>query len=184
LAINSTDILLKTILPILPNATVGEDKDGQIVIYTGLRERVTLVPFGEDVASIPKVDLIGDQYRRIFPDALANVTEDFSTVFVVLNRHDLTQDQIENLFRAIGYAFRQHFRGERLGVPVKVYGNVYAASYDITKSQSDDWLRHRDDAIEAAHTYAEHGSPIRKYYPYGQLVSGLGSDPIVVIRFA
>lgn len=32
------DDLIRAILAILPNATIGEDEDGQIVIHTGVRE--------------------------------------------------------------------------------------------------------------------------------------------------
>ena len=36
-----TDDLYRAILAILPNATIDEDLDGQLVIYTNKRETVT-----------------------------------------------------------------------------------------------------------------------------------------------
>lgn len=44
---NTVSELLAAILPILPNATLGEDGEGQIIIYTDLAEHAdTLVRFG------------------------------------------------------------------------------------------------------------------------------------------
>ena len=34
----TTDELLRALLAILPNASIGEDLDGQIVVYTNLQE--------------------------------------------------------------------------------------------------------------------------------------------------
>lgn len=45
------DDIMRSVLEILPNATVGEDSDGQVVIYTNLRTISSdghVVDMGED----------------------------------------------------------------------------------------------------------------------------------------
>ena len=90
----------------------------------------------------------------------------------------LDDEQARALFGLIGYAFRQHFRGEPMGQPERINEREWAASYDITKSASDDWFFHIDDAIAAASDYAINGTPRRKTNrggPVGsQLAPGLG----------
>ena len=45
----TTDELIRKVLLILPDAELGEDNDGQIVIYTGLTEQSagTVTPMAE-----------------------------------------------------------------------------------------------------------------------------------------
>jgi len=78
------------------------------------------------------------------------------------------------LFRSIGYAFRQHLRGESLGLPQRAAPNCWTASYDVTKSRSDDWLARLDDALADAGRYAVAGTPARKSAGDTRLNPGLG----------
>jgi hypothetical protein len=82
------------------------------------------------------------------------------------------------LFGLIGYAFREHFRGEPLGNPQRHGPNCWSGFYDITKSRSDDWLAHLDEALAAAREYAVEGTPVRtsgRKGPVGsRLAEGLG----------
>lgn len=102
---------------------------------------------------------------------------DFYAIRVEVNR-PLDDEQARQLFGLIGYAFRQHLRGESLGEPERINDRTWAAHYDVTKSASDDWLYRLDDAISAAQQYAIVGTPPRKTARGGavgsQLLPGLG----------
>lgn len=106
-----------------------------------------------------------------------NIDNDFYAIRIRADQA-LDDDDARTLFGAIGYAFAQHFRGERLGEPQRIGPNEWAAWYDITKSRSDDWLHRLDDAVTDAKRYAVEGSPPRKTSrggPIGsRLVEGLG----------
>lgn len=101
------------------------------------------------------------------------VDGDFYAIRVEADR-DLDDEEARQLFACIGYAFRQHMRGESLGFPQRIAPNAWVAWYDSTKSVSDDWFYHFDDAIGAAKVYAIDGSPPRKTKGNTRLVSGLG----------
>ena len=108
--------------------------------------------------------------------------EDFYQVRVTTNRA-LDSAQAWQLFGCIGYAFRIHFRGEPLGLPHREGVNGWSASYDITKSASDDWSFHFADALADARRFAVEGTPPRKRPVAGapagsRTVEGLG--PIVL----
>lgn len=100
--------------------------------------------------------------------------EEFYVIRVTSDRA-LSDAEALSLFRCIGYAFAQHFRGEPLGWPQREAGNRWTASYDITKSRSDDWLWRLDDALAAARRYAVEGSPPRKTQGNTRLAQGLGA---------
>lgn len=108
---------------------------------------------------------------------------DFSHIRVTTDR-SLTDAGARQLFGAIGYAFRAHLRGESLGEPARVRPNRWVASYDITKSASDDWLARIDEALIDARRYAVEGSPLRitgrMGTPGTRLVKGLGP---IILRF-
>jgi hypothetical protein len=104
-------------------------------------------------------------------DFLDDMNE-FYSIRVMTDR-DLTEEEVRLLFGNIGYSFRKNFRGESLGFPEKVDVRTWEASYDITKSQSDDWAQHFDDALEDARTYAVEGSP-KRIRDGERLVEGIG----------
>jgi hypothetical protein len=109
-----------------------------------------------------------------------NVNTDFYEVRVSASR-PLDDATAQALFACVGYAFRQHLRGEDLGPPHRVGQSSFTAYYDITKSVSDDWLAHLDDALAAARRYAVEGSPMRKTLGDTRLVAGIGP---IKLRFA
>jgi len=102
-----------------------------------------------------------------------NLAEDFYEVRVTASRA-LNDATAQALFAAIGYAFRQHLRGEDLGLPHRTGDRSWTAYYDITKSASDDWLGHFNDTLAAARLYAVEGSPPRKTRGDTRLVPGIG----------
>ena len=108
--------------------------------------------------------------------------DEFYRIRVTSNRL-LTDAEARQLFGIIGYAFRQHFRGEPLGEPTREGPNRWTAWYDITKSASDDWLYRLPDALEAARRYAVEGTPVYKTNRTGKagtrLVDGLGPIKLV-----
>lgn len=82
------------------------------------------------------------------------------------------------LFGLLGYAFREHLRGEPLGEPAREAPNCWTASYDITKSASDDWLWRFPEALAAARQYVREGTPPYKTSRAGPVgsrkIAGLG----------
>jgi hypothetical protein len=82
------------------------------------------------------------------------------------------------LFGLIGYAFRANLRGESLGALHREGPACWVVAYDITKSRSDDWLAHLDEALADARRFAVEGTPVRtsgRAGPVGsRLLEGLG----------
>lgn len=109
-----------------------------------------------------------------------NLADDFYEIRVTTSRA-LNDTTAQTLFAAIGYAFHQHLRGEDLGVPHRTGDRSWTAYYDITKSASDDWFAHFNDALTAARLYAVTGSPTRKTMGDTRLVPGIGP---IKLRFA
>lgn len=174
--LNTLDDLLRAILPILPDAQVGEDNAGQVVIYTGLTQRKVLAPLsGRGLPILRPTEVNGFSTLPWRVASEDDIDSDFYAIRVTTER-DLNDIEAWTMFSAIGYAFRQFFRGERLGEPVRLGTNDWAAYYDITKSRSDDWLLRFPDAMDAARQYIIEGSPIRKR-DRKRLVEGLGFDP-------
>lgn len=108
--------------------------------------------------------------------------DEFYRIRVTANRL-LTDEEARHLFGLIGYAFREHLRGESLGEPLREGPNRWSAFYDITKSASDDWAQRLPYALAAARTYAIEGTPARKTARQGpvgsRLVEGLGPIKLV-----
>lgn len=107
--------------------------------------------------------------------------DDFSEIKVTTNRA-LSDQEALRLFSCIAYAFRQHLRGEDMGLPRRVSPNQWIASYDITKSVSENWQSHLPDALAAARLYAVEGTPPRKTQRGTRLIQGLG-DIALDIQF-
>jgi len=99
--------------------------------------------------------------------------DEFYRIRVTTDR-PLSDELARRLFGCIGYAFAAHFRGERLGWPKREAANRWTASYDITKSRSDDWLWRAGDALRDARRYAVEGTPPRSTQGGTRLVEGVG----------
>ena len=96
----------------------------------------------------------------------------------VTSDRPLDDETAHQLFGLIAYAFRANLRGESLGTPHRDGPNRWIVSYDITKSRSDDWLAHLDEALAAARRFAVEGTPVRtsgRAGPIGsRLIEGIG----------
>ena len=106
------------------------------------------------------------------------VNTDFYEIRVTTNR-PLDNTTAMSMFRSIGYAFRQNIRGEPMGMPRRVSPNCWTASYDSTKSRSDDWLGHLNGAMTDARRYVTHGTPARKTKAGTRLNAGIGPVGLV-----
>jgi hypothetical protein len=103
-----------------------------------------------------------------FTDIESISTPDFYTVAAIVHASEpLDTSEISRIAGCVGYALREHCRGEDLGPPTFTRlacdrpRNSYLLemTYDSTKSRSDD-----PDfcaAFEAAEDYARNGTPIR-----------------------
>lgn len=103
--------------------------------------------------------------------------DEFYRIRVTTNR-PLVDEDARHLFGLIGYAFREHLRGEPLGEPEREAEDCWTAWYDITKSASDDWAWRLPEALEAARLYAREGTPPYKTNRAGPIgtrkIEGLG----------
>ena len=103
----------------------------------------------------------------------SDVDTDFYEIRVTTDR-PLDDAAAAAMFRSIGYAFRADLRGEPMGAPARVAPNRWTASYDVTKSASDDWLARLSDAVPDAREYVSNGTPPRKTRGGTRLNEGVG----------
>jgi hypothetical protein len=109
----------------------------------------------------------------------SDVDTDFYEIRVTTD-HPLDDETAAKMFRSIGYAFRKNLRGESMGQPVRIASNRWTASYDVTKSASDDWLARLSDAVRDATEYVTDGTPPRKTQGGTRLNEGIGPISIKI----
>lgn len=137
------------------------------------------------VVAVPAPDPVNENDLRD-----PSEVDSFSQIYMHLTTtRELDLDDLLNVSGCLGYALREHLRGEDLGDPVIVqsYSSplhhevVVRYDYNSSTSERTDPASHIVDAFETAKRYIFEGTPVRKTDKAGygtrgtRLVEGLGS---------
>lgn len=97
---------------------------------------------------------------------------DWSYELLITTDRTLTPERQRKVAAAVGYAWAEGMRGERLGEPTRVNGRAFIVYADVTKSRRDDIGDGWEDFLQLAPQYVREGSPVRKTNRAGEGTKG------------